>query len=185
MDTDRANDDEGVSRAQVTSLALLGRMVGDTRRPSDVFPLLHEDAIAAAGGRCSVLVQMNPRTALLHPTSALGIDHLPPDPWMVASAEARVAEEAFANRAPLVIADVRGRMPDLAAHLGTCSALIVPLTGGERILGAIIDIDDFEGAILQSGGNFGDKRRDIAGFVLDRHHDRYCRGRLPMTLQYA
>jgi two-component system NtrC family sensor kinase len=125
-DTDVGAGDKA-SRAQLPSYALLGRMVAETRRASDIFPLLHEDAVAAVGGRCSVLLQIDPRTALLHPTSALGIDRLPPEPWMLTSAEARAADEAFSNEAPLFVADLQARLPALAERLGTCSALLVPL----------------------------------------------------------
>lgn len=115
------------SRPQVSSFALLGRMIVETGRAADMFPLLHEDAIAAVGGRCSALLQVNPRTALLHPTSAFGIDRLPPAPWMPTSAEARAADEAFGNEAPLFIEDLHARLPALAERLGTRSALLVPL----------------------------------------------------------
>jgi two-component system NtrC family sensor kinase len=115
------------SRAQLPSFALLGRMIAETGRASDIFPLLHEDAVAAVGGRCSVLLQIDPRTALLHPTSSFGIDRRPRDPWMLTPAEARAAGEAFGSAAPLPVADLQARLPALAERLGTDAALIIPL----------------------------------------------------------
>ncbi len=111
----------------VGAFALLGRMIAETGRMADLFALLHEDAVTCAGGRCSVLLQIDPRTALLHPTSAFGIDQMSPDPWLLQSAEGRAAQEAFASHAPLVIDDLRARVPALAERLQACSAVLVPL----------------------------------------------------------
>jgi PAS domain S-box-containing protein len=92
-----------------------------------MFPRLHDEALAAVNGRCSVLLQINPRTGLLHPTSVHGLDRVPSEPWAVASAEARAADEAFGNETPLVVAHLATRLPALADTLGTASALFVPL----------------------------------------------------------
>ena len=45
--------------------------------------------------------------------------------------------------------------------------------GSGRVTAAIIDINDLIiDAAVERGGNLGDERRDIAGFVLDRDDDR-------------
>ena len=45
--------------------------------------------------------------------------------------------------------------------------------GSGRVTAAIIDINDLIiDATVECGGNLGDERRDIAGFVLDRDDDR-------------
>jgi PAS domain S-box-containing protein len=117
----------GTGGQQVQSFALLGRMMAESARASDAFPLLHEEAMTAIGGRCSVLLQVNPRTSLLHPTSIHNLEALPLDPWEVNTLEARAADEAFGNEFPLVIPNLRKRLPGLAESLGTVGAVFVPL----------------------------------------------------------
>jgi hypothetical protein len=70
---------------------------------------------------------VNPRTSLLHPTSCYAVDGRDVEPWVVTSAEARAADEAFGNEAPLVVANLRTRMPSLADRLATDAAVLVPL----------------------------------------------------------
>lgn len=126
------------ARAHLGSFAQLGRMIAETGRVSDLFALLHEDAVACVGGRCSVLLQIDPRTALLHPTSAYGVDELSPDPWMLASVEGRAALDAFATHAPVVIDDLAVRVPALADRLRTGSALLVPLYHWQEPLALLV-----------------------------------------------
>ena len=53
--------------------SLLAQMTGDAMLP-DVLPSLHERAIGATGGICSLLFEQNPRNGILYATSAYGLD---------------------------------------------------------------------------------------------------------------
>ncbi len=139
---DHTDSGNGSNGSRLTPLAVVGRMISETRRAADLFPLLHEDAIAAVGGRCSILVQIDPRTALLHPTSAVGLDRVPPDPWILSEAEARAADDAFRNEAPLVLDNLEAKLPALAERLGATSVLLVPLFQvRERLALLVVGLD--------------------------------------------
>jgi signal transduction histidine kinase len=118
--------------------ANLARVLARHARMADLLPHLHEYAVDTAQGRCSVLLQTNPRTALLHPTSAFGLDYLPTSPWMTAPEEARLGEIAARSDAPVVASDLRNRFPALAETLGTRHAVLLPLSGLEEPLGLVV-----------------------------------------------
>ncbi len=124
MDSD---SERGHPGAQLQAPALVGRLLSESGRAVDMFPRLHDEALAAVNGRCSILLQINPRTGLLHPTSVHELDRVPSDPWPVTSPEARAADEAFGNETPLCIPHLATRLPALADVLKTPSALLVPL----------------------------------------------------------
>jgi signal transduction histidine kinase len=105
---------------------------------ADLLPQLHQYAVDAAAGRCSVLLQTNPRTALLHPTSAYGLDYLPTSPWLTDDFEFHLASEAMRGDQPRAITEVGTRYPSLASHLGTSHALLVPLAGLDGPLGLLV-----------------------------------------------
>jgi len=118
--------------------ANLARVLARHTRMADLLPHLHEYAVETAGGRCSVLLQTNPRTALLHPTSAFGLDYLPTAPWLTADAEARLAATALTADRPLPVSDLAARFPELAGHLGSRHAVLLPLAGLDDPLGLVI-----------------------------------------------
>jgi signal transduction histidine kinase len=99
-------------------------------RQSDLLPHLHQHAIDRAGGHCSLLFQHNPRNGALHATSGFGLDALRTDPWRPGPEELRIVTRAFDRRAAVLVADADRRMPDLAARLGTASAILLPLVKG-------------------------------------------------------
>jgi signal transduction histidine kinase len=101
-------------------------------RQSDLLPHLHQHAIDRAGGHCSLLFQHNPRNGALQATSGFGLDALRTDPWRPGPEELRIVTRAFDRRTPVLVADADRRMPDLAARLGTASALLLPLVKGHR-----------------------------------------------------
>jgi signal transduction histidine kinase len=105
---------------------------------ADLLPQLHEYAVDAAGGRCSVLLQTSPRTALFHPTSAYGLDYLPTSPWLTDDFEFHLASEAMRGDQPRGIPELATRYPSLAAHLGTAHAILVPLAGLDGPLGLLV-----------------------------------------------
>jgi signal transduction histidine kinase len=105
---------------------------------ADLLPHLHQYAIDTAKGRCSVLLQTNPRTALLHPTSAFGLDYLPTAPWLTGDEEGRLAETAMASDSPILASELRTRHPALADNLGARHAVLLPLTRLAEPLGIVI-----------------------------------------------
>jgi signal transduction histidine kinase len=118
--------------------ANLARVLARHARMADLLPHLHQYAVDTAKGRCSVLLQTNPRTALLHPTSAFGLDYLPTAPWLTGHEEARLAETAMASDAPILASDLPVRHPALADNLGTRHAVLLPLAGLDEPLGIVI-----------------------------------------------
>jgi signal transduction histidine kinase len=125
-------------------LANLARVLARGVRMADLLPQLHECAVEAADGRCSVLLQTNPRTAQLHPTSASGLDDLPTAPWLTSEPEARLASAALNSEQPTPVPDIAVRCTSLAAHLGTRHALLLPLNGLYGQLGLLViglDVD--------------------------------------------
>jgi signal transduction histidine kinase len=118
--------------------ANLARVLARHARMADLLPHLHEYAVDTAKGRCSVLLQTNPRTALLHPTSAFGLDYLPTSPWLTGDEDARLAATTIASDGPIFAPDLRTRHPRLADNLGTRDAVLLPLAGLDEPLGIVI-----------------------------------------------
>jgi PAS domain S-box-containing protein len=123
-----ARADAGAETVQASVVSLLAHGA----RQSDLLPHLHQHAIDRAGGHCSLLFQHNPRNGALQATSGFGLDALRTDPWRPAPEELRIVTRAFDRRTPVLVADADRRMPDLAARLGTASALLLPLVKGHR-----------------------------------------------------
>jgi signal transduction histidine kinase len=118
--------------------ANLARVLARHARMADLLPHLHQYAVDTAKGRCSVLLQTNPRTALLHPTSAFGLDYLPTAPWLTGHEDARLAQAARASDAPILASELPTRHPALADNLGTRHAVLLPLAGLDEPLGIVI-----------------------------------------------
>ena len=125
-------------------LANLARVLARHARMTDLLPQLHQCAVDTADGRCSVLLQTNPRSGQLHPTSASGLDYLPTSPWFTSEAEVRLASAALDSDQPTPVPDIGSRYASLATLLGTRHALLLPLNGLDRQLGLLIvglDVD--------------------------------------------
>src|SRR3954462_1143180 len=115
----------------------LASLLAHSLPANDLFPLLHQHALDVTGGACSLLLQHNPRTGSLQATSAFGLDTLRTDPWLPAPDESSVVSDAFARRAPALVADAAADIPDLADRLGTRSALLLPLVRGSDRVGLL------------------------------------------------
>ncbi|MBW8861780.1 MAG: GAF domain-containing protein [Acidobacteria bacterium] len=115
----------------------LASLLAHSLTANDLFPLLHQHALDVTGGACSLLLQHNPRTGSLQATSAFGLDTLRTDPWLPAPDESSVVSDAFARRAPALVADAAADIPDLADRLGTRSALLLPLVRGSDRVGLL------------------------------------------------
>jgi PAS domain S-box-containing protein len=115
----------------------LASLLAHSLTANDLFPLLHQHALDVTGGSCSLLLQHNPRTGSLQATSAFGLDALRTDPWLPAPEESSVVSDAFARRAPALVADAAAHIPDLADRLSTRSALLLPLVRGSDRVGLL------------------------------------------------
>src|SRR3954468_24790081 len=115
----------------------LASLLAHSLTANDLFPLLHQHALDVTGGACSLLLQHNPRTGSLQATSAFGLDTLRTDPWLPAPDESSLVSDAFARRAPALVADAAADIPDLADRLGTRSALLLPLVRGSDRVGLL------------------------------------------------
>jgi len=92
---------------------------------AELLPALHQQAVAAVGGRASLLFQFDPDGQALQATSAYGTDRLPSESWT--PAESPVGE-VFRDQRPVFVADVRSTAPMLAEALEAPGAVLVPLS---------------------------------------------------------
>jgi signal transduction histidine kinase len=119
-------------------LANLARVLARNATMADLLPPLHQYAVDTAGGRCSVLLQTSPRTGLLHPTSAFGLECLPTSPWMTAEHEFELAAAALKADRPIAVTDLASRYAALGSLLGARDAILLPLAGFDGPLGLVI-----------------------------------------------
>jgi PAS domain S-box-containing protein len=129
----------------VNRLARLARLIVLREQMADLLTEIHKDAVDAAGGVCSALLVLNPRTGQLLPASASGLDRLDPEACLDEPDERGLVERAFQDGQPIVIADVAGQAPSLADLLGTPAAALVPLASSEGRLGVLtIGLEDLD-----------------------------------------
>jgi PAS domain S-box-containing protein len=106
-------------------------------KATDLLPQLHQYALDATGGVCSLLFQHNPRNGGLQATSGFRLEALRTDPWMPGAEEAALVADGFARRAPTLVQDTGRQTPDLSGRLGTRSALLLPLVRGDKRVGLL------------------------------------------------
>jgi signal transduction histidine kinase len=109
----------------------LARAITRQDRLTKVFDRAHELALAASGGRSSVVLRIHPNTRGLQGFSASGLDQLDPDPWLTGKRGAAIAERAWAAGEPILITD----SPDLASRLQSKAAVLAPLISDRDRLG--------------------------------------------------
>jgi C4-dicarboxylate-specific signal transduction histidine kinase len=114
-------------------VSLLARAV----RPTDVLPHLHQHALDATGGTCSLLFEFDPGSGVMQATSGFGLEELATDPWRPEPPEHALVTDGFARRAPTLVADLARQMPDLHSRLGTPGALLLPLVRGSLRIGML------------------------------------------------
>jgi two-component system NtrC family sensor kinase len=115
----------------------MGSLLAHATRLVDLLPHMHQHALDATGGRCSLLFEHNPRNDVLQATSGFGLDSLPTEPWMPAPDEAAVVADAFARAIPMLIADAAATVPDLALRLEAASVLLLPLVRTDTRVGML------------------------------------------------
>ena len=106
-------------------------------RINEVLPQLHQQAIEATGGSCTLLFEQNPRNGALQATSGFGLDALPTEPLLAGPDETALINEAFARRTPTLVPDADRQAPELASRLGTRAALLMPLSHGDERVGLV------------------------------------------------
>jgi GAF domain-containing protein len=117
-----------------TALRPLASLLAHSTTANELLPHLHQHALDATGGDCSLLFQHNPRSGALQATSGFGLDTLKTDPWTPGADETALVAEAFARGVPTLVSDTARQAPDLGARLDTRSALLLPLVRrGERV----------------------------------------------------
>jgi signal transduction histidine kinase len=129
----------GVASARAETaepVSLLG-LLAQTPRLIDVLPHLHQHALDATGGVCSLLFEYNPRNGAMQATSGFGLDELRTDPWTAGPHETDLVNRAFRQGGASLVERTSQDTPELAARLGTPSALLVPLVQQERRVGLV------------------------------------------------
>ena len=108
----------------------LSSLLAHGRKATDLLPHLHQHALDATGGVCSLLFQQNPRNGILQATSGFGLEVLRTDPWMPGPDEAALIADAFTRKMPTLVPDATRQAPDLGARLNARAALVLPLVRG-------------------------------------------------------
>jgi PAS domain S-box-containing protein len=115
----------------------IAALLAHGRKATDLLPHLHQHALDATGGVCSLLFQQNPRNGILQATSGFGLDELRTDPWTPGADEAALVATAFERTTATLVADANRQMPDLSARLNTPAALLLPLVRDEERVGLL------------------------------------------------
>ena len=115
----------------------IASLLAGAARLIDLLPHLHQHAIDATNGCCTLLFEHNPRNGVLQATSGFSLDALRTDPWIPGASEAALVADAFTRRSPTLVADAREQMPDLASRLGTPGAVLLPLARGTERIGLL------------------------------------------------
>src|SRR5918911_3324923 len=94
------------TRGTETAPQPLVSLLAHVTTPSELLPHLHQYALDATGGSCSLLFQHNPRNGVLQATSGFALDVLRTDPWIPSPEEGAMVAGAFERRTPAFVADV-------------------------------------------------------------------------------
>jgi signal transduction histidine kinase/putative methionine-R-sulfoxide reductase with GAF domain len=137
-------DDLARSVEELKALGEVGQEVSSTLDLRSVLVTILNRSVSLAGSDAGVIFRYSRAERAFHFVEAVGYT----DAMVAAVRDLSVAEtltalgDAIANRAPLQIPDLRARPPnplrDSALAAGFRSALIVPLVGADRIMGATI-----------------------------------------------
>jgi len=128
----------------------LASLLAHSTTPNDLLPHMHQRALDATGGSCSLLFRHNPRNGILQPTSGFGLEALRADPWVPAPDEAALVVNVFTHGAPVLVTDTYLQTPDLAGRLNTRAALLLPLVRGVERVGLLaVGFDQAPAAYVQ------------------------------------
>jgi PAS domain S-box-containing protein len=132
--------DDNLPRRPATATAARSvvSLLAQATRIVDVLPYLHQQAVESIGGACSLLLEYNARSGVLCSTSAFGLESLSTEPLIAQAGERALVSQSFDARSPLLVRNADRLAPDLAARLGTTTALLVPLVRGEERVGLLV-----------------------------------------------
>ncbi len=105
---------------------------------ADALAGLHARVQKAASATCSVLLEIDPETGRLHPTSGRGLDHLAAEPWCTDEVSRTFAREVLDTGRPRQIAPVAEACPTLARRLKAPAAYLAPVRFAGRPLGLLV-----------------------------------------------
>src|SRR6186997_1451430 len=120
-------------RAAEPIVSLLAR----ASRLTEVLPHLHQHALDATQGTCSLLFEFDPGSGLMQATSGFGLEELVTDPWIPGPPESKLVSDAFARQGPMFVADADRQMPELTERLHTPAVLLLPLIKGSQRTGLL------------------------------------------------
>src|SRR5262249_45026887 len=113
-------------------------LLAQASRITDILPHLHQQAVDATRGICSLLLEHNARRGMLAATSGYGLESVSTEPLVAESGERALVGQAFDTRTPILVTNTERQTPELAARLGTRTALLVPLARGEERIGLLV-----------------------------------------------
>jgi signal transduction histidine kinase len=149
----------------MASVSLLSRLA-QTPRLTELLPPLHEYALEATGGSCSVLFELNPGDGAWYATSGFGLDELGPNPWTPLDPQQSLLDDMFRQHAPVLVTDHGREMPDLVLRLGAPATLLIPLSQGERRLGLlVIGFGSVPGRDWRGAAEIGDAFTSVLEFA--------------------
>ncbi len=112
-------------------------MLARASRLTEVLPHLHQHALDATQGTCSLLFEFDPGSGLMQATSGFGLEELVTDPWIPGPPESKLVSDAFARQGPMFVADADRQMPELTERLHTPAVLLLPLIKGSQRTGLL------------------------------------------------
>lgn len=104
-------------------------------RLAELLPALHQQAVAAVGGRSSLLFQFDPGGHALQATSAYGTERLPSEAWTPLESS---VDPMFRDQRPVFVADLRSTAPLLSEALEAPDAVLVPLSYLSERIGMLV-----------------------------------------------
>src|SRR5262245_3331414 len=113
--------------------APLVTLLARTSRLIDLLPQLHQHALDATGGDCSLLFEFEPGSGALQAISGFGLEEMRIEPWVPVEEEGALVSDAFARQAATLVLAARRQMPDLTARLVARAVLLLPLAREGRL----------------------------------------------------
>jgi signal transduction histidine kinase len=118
----------------VSREAALLKALTATDRLGDLLPVLHNHAVSAVNGRVSLVFQFTRCRDALQATSASGLDRMPQETWPVRAVPPAVLQ----NGTTTFVSDAAQVIRGASEYLGATSAVIVPLSHVQEVIGVLV-----------------------------------------------
>jgi signal transduction histidine kinase len=118
----------------VSREAALLKALTATDRLGDLLPVLHNHAVSAVNGRVSIVFQFTRCRDALQATSASGLDRMPQETWPARA----VPQPVLRNGTPMFVSDAAEVIHGASEYLGETSAVIVPLSHVQELIGVLV-----------------------------------------------